>query len=136
MIVPRTTVLRIVGPILIVLALAGCGPTPPQAPLPQAMKLDSATGDIAAECGLTYQVTAFPGDHRADLASLEASARASAVKLASVYARNPAWIYQGETVGQIVGDGVAMLRACGLRRAARVLAVSAAASRRASRTAR
>ena len=76
--VPSTTVLRIVGPILIVLALAGCGPTPPQAPVAQAMKLDSATGDIAADCGLTYQVTAFPGDHRADLASLEASARASA----------------------------------------------------------
>jgi hypothetical protein len=136
--VRSTTVLRIVGPILIVLALAlaGCGATPPQAPLSEAMKLDSATGDIAADCGLTYQVTAFPGDHRADLASLEASARASAVKLASVYARNPAWNYQGETVGQIVGDGVAMLRACGLRGAARVLTVNAAASRRASRTAR
>jgi hypothetical protein len=100
---------------------AGCGATPPQAPLAQAKKLDSATGDIAAACGLSYQVAAFPGDHRADLANLAASATSSARKLASVYARNPAWIYQGETVRQIVDDGVAMLRACGLDGAARAL---------------
>ncbi len=55
-------------------------------------------------------MTAFSGDHRADLANLEASATSSARKLASVYRRNPAWIYQGETVGKIVHDGVAMLR--------------------------
>jgi len=113
---------------------AGCGPTPPQAPLAQAKKLDSATGDIAAACGLAYQVTAFPGDHRSDLASLEASATSSERKLASVYTRHPAWIYQGETVGNIVDDGVAMLRACGLHDAA--AALSAATSGRASGRAR
>jgi hypothetical protein len=115
-------------------AVAACGPTPPQAPLKQAMKLSVATGGISTACGLTYQVTAFPGDHRSDLETLEATASSNAIKLASVYANNAAWIYQGETVGKIVGDAVAMLKACGLRRAAGVL--SAAASRRASGTAR
>ncbi len=121
-----TTTRRTFAPLAAVLALAiggaGCGPTPPQAPFAQAKKLDSATGDIAAACGLSYQVTAFPGNHRADLANLEASATSGARKLASVYRRNPAWIYQGETVGKLVHDGVAMLRACGLDDAASALA--------------
>lgn len=121
----RSTIGRLlaplVGAVVVALAGAGCGATPPQAPFAQAKKLDSATGDIAAACGLSYQVTAFPGHHEADLSKLEASATSSARKLASVYARNPAWIYQGETVAQIVTDGVAMLHACGLHDAARVL---------------
>jgi hypothetical protein len=116
---------RMVPPLSVALVLtltgAGCGPTPPQAPYAQAKKLDAATSDISTACGLAYQVTAFPGDHRADLENLEASATASARKLASVYAGNPAWIYQGDTVGKIVDDGVAMLRTCGLDAAARVL---------------
>ena len=94
---------------------------PPQAPFAQANKLDSATGDISTDCGLSYQVTAFPGDHRVSIANLEASATSSARKLASVYARNPAWIYRGTTVRRIVDDGFAMLRTCGLNGAARVL---------------
>ena len=126
--------LRIFASVAAALALAGCGATPPQAPLPDAKKLDSATGDISTDCGLTYQVTAFAGEDRAELAHLEATASISARKLATVYRRNPAWIYQGETVGKIVGDAGAMLDACGLRHAAGVL--SAAASRRAFGTAR
>ncbi len=94
--------------------LAACGPTPPQAPLPYAKKLDSATSGISTACGEASQVTAFPGDHQADLVTLEVTASSSAQKLAGVFARNPAWIYQGETVGQIVHDSVAMLRSCGL----------------------
>jgi hypothetical protein len=125
----RGTLATLSAALVLAVAGASCGPTPPQAPFAQAKKLDSATGDIAAACGLTYQVTAFPGDHRAGLASLEASATSSARKLASVYAGNPAWIYQGETVGKIVDDGVAMLRACGLHGAAGAL--SAATSGRA-----
>jgi hypothetical protein len=110
--------------LVVTVAGAGCGPTPPQAPLAQAKKLDTATSDIAASCGLTYQVTAFPGDHRADLANLEVAATSSARKLASVYTRNPAWIYQGETVGELVHDGVAMLHTCGLRAAASALSTA------------
>ncbi len=101
--------------------LAGCGPPPPQAPPSQAKKLDASTSDLSTECGLTYQVTAFGGDHREDLANLESQAVASARSLASVYRRNPDWIYQGETVRQIVTDAVAMLHACGLTQAERKL---------------
>jgi hypothetical protein len=103
---------------LVVIALAGCGPPPPQAPHAQAMKLSASTGDISTECGLTYQITAFPGEHGKDLASLESQAKASVHSLASVYAQNPAWIYQGETVGQIVTEAASMLHTCGLNQAA------------------
>ena len=97
--------------------LAGCGPTPPQAPLPDAKKLDESTGDISSACGGAYQLSAFGGDHRKDLITLEATASSAAYKLAGVYHRNPAWIYQGETIGQIVSDADSMLGACGLPQA-------------------
>lgn len=111
--------------------VSACGSTAGQAPREQAMKLSVATGGISTACGLAYQTTAF---QKSDLETLEATASSSATKLASVYTRNPAWIYQGETVGQIVEDSIAMLNTCGLHRSAGVL--SAAASRRASGTAR
>ena len=97
------------------LALAACGPTPPQAPLPYAKKLDSATSGISTACGLAEQVTAFGGEHGKDLVTLEVTARSSGLKLASVYRRNPAWIYQGETVRQILADSESLLGSCGLR---------------------
>lgn len=103
------------------LAAAGCGATPPQAPYHQAKKLDASTSDLSTECGLTYQVTAFPGNHEKALASLENQAMVSARSLASVYRLRPEWIYQGETVRQIVSDALAMLHACGLIRAERTL---------------
>lgn len=103
------------------IVLSGCGPTPPQAPFHEAKKLDASTGDISTECGLSYQVTAFPGDHAKELANLEADAIESVRSLASVYHGNPAWIYQGETVGEIVRDATAMLHACGLTQAERAL---------------
>lgn len=102
----------------IVLVATGCGPTPPQAPLPQAKKLDSSTSAISTACGESYQVTAFPGDHRRDLQTLEATAASAARKLATVHRLNPAWIYQGETVAKIVQDGISSLRSCGLHGAA------------------
>jgi hypothetical protein len=106
------------------LALSGsaCGATPPQAPLHEAQKLDRSTSGISTACGETSQVTAFGGDHDRDLATLEATATSSARKLASVYRRNPAWIYQGETVAAIVNDAVSMLGDCGLPRAKATLA--------------
>jgi hypothetical protein len=107
---------------LLALAVSACGATPPQAPLPQAKKLDSSTSGISTACGETYQVTAFPGNHRRDLATLDATATSSARKLASVYRRNPAWIYQGETVAAIVKDALSMLSDCGLPGAKATLA--------------
>jgi hypothetical protein len=103
------------------LAAAACGALPPQAPLPEAKKLDSSTSGISTACGETAQVTAFPGDHRRDLATLEATAASSVRKLASVYRRNPAWIYQGETVAAIVKDAGSSLDDCGLHAARAVL---------------
>jgi hypothetical protein len=103
------------------LCLAACGATPPQAPPKQAMKLSVASGGISTTCGLTFQATAFPGDHKAELAVLEKKVSSNVEKLASVYARNPAWIYQGETIRQVVVDAVAMLQACGLTEAAETL---------------
>jgi hypothetical protein len=102
-------------------ALAACGAPPPQAPFVMAKKLDSATSGISTACGEAFQVTAFPGDHARDLATLEATAGSSARKLASVDLRNRRWIYQGQTVAEIVREGVADLRSCHLRTAAGVL---------------
>jgi hypothetical protein len=93
---------------------AGCGPTPPQAPLPDAMKLDSALSGIANACGLSYQTTAL---EHGSLSGLEAVAKRESQKLASVYARNPDWIYQGETVRTILADSISLLGDCGLNQA-------------------
>jgi hypothetical protein len=54
---------------------------------------------------------------------LEATAISAADKLASVYKRNPGWIYQGEPVHAIVTDSLTMLRECGLHHAAHALTV-------------
>jgi hypothetical protein len=106
---------------LLVLALSACGPTPPQAPFEQAKKLDNATSGISTACGLSSQVTAFPPVDQKALGTLEATATEDARKLARVYHRNPQWIYQGETVEQIVRDSLTALDACGLHAAAATL---------------
>jgi hypothetical protein len=125
----RSSAIRRILPLAGALALAACGATPPEAPLKQAARLDSATSGISTACGLTYQVTAFPGDHAADLETLEATASSSAQKLASVYAKNPAWMYQGETVGEIVRDALSMLDTCGLTQAEHTLRRATSAHR-------
>jgi len=113
--------MRRLGLPLIVAAIAACGPTPPQAPFEQAKRLDSATSGISTACGLSSQVTAFPPVDQKALGTLEATATEDARKLARVYRRNPNWIYQGETVRQIVRDSLTALDACGLRAAAGTL---------------
>jgi len=116
---PRST---LAPAITATLAIAACGPPPPQAPYLYAKQLDSATSGISTDCGLAYQVTAFPGEDRKDLIALEATASTSVRKLAKVWKRNPTWIYQGETVRQIVGASLQMLDSCGLRQAGAELA--------------
>lgn len=106
---------------LFAVGLCGCGPPPPQAPLIDAKKLDASTGAISTTCGESYQLLAFAAGARQDLQSLEVTATAAARKLAAVYARNPAWIYQGETVTEIVHDSASMLRSCRLEAAAAAL---------------
>jgi hypothetical protein len=108
--------------LIVILLAGGCGATPPQAPPPEAAKLDVSLSGISTACGLAYQLSAFPPPPRAQMAVLEATARTQATKLASVYAKNPAWIYQGETVSKIVDDGISALGSCGLSEARAALA--------------
>jgi hypothetical protein len=56
----RRTLAALSAALLLAIVIAGCGPTPPLAPLAEAKMLDAATSDIATACGLTYQVKAFP----------------------------------------------------------------------------
>ena len=107
--------------VLLAVAACGCGPTPPQAPLGQAKKLDEALSGISSACGLSQQVTAFPGGHQPNLTTLDDTAISDAQKLASVYARNPKWIYQSDTVRALVRDSISILHECGLHDAASVL---------------
>jgi hypothetical protein len=102
---------------LVLVSLAACGATPPQAPLPYAKKLDTSTSDISTACGEASQVMEFEGQNSPHLAGIEGAAERSARKLASVYRRNAEWVYQGETVGEIVVDAKRMLASCGLRSA-------------------
>ena len=116
------TLKRLLAVPALVLLLTACAGTSSQAPLKEAKKLSVSTGGISTACGLAFQATAFPGAHKKDLETLEATAASSAKKLASVYARNQAWIYQGQTVRQIVGEALSMLSTCGLTKAQGALA--------------
>jgi hypothetical protein len=97
--------------------LTGCGPPPPQAPTPQANLLSDSLGMIAQDCGEAFQATGFTA-RPPDLAAIEADARGRARELAGVFRRNPAWIYQGDTVRQLVALSVDYLRECHLAGAA------------------
>jgi hypothetical protein len=116
----RSPIVITVG--LAAIAVAGCGATPPQAPLAQAKKLDAATSGIANACGLSYQTTAFADGRRPNLSTLESTAITEAGKLASVYVLNPNWIYQSETVRAIVHDSISLLGDCRLTAAEATLA--------------
>jgi hypothetical protein len=107
---------------LLAAAPAGCGPTPPQAPPAAAARLDTSLSQISSACGLMYQESAFAPPPAARRAALESAATAQARKLAAVYARDPRWIYQGETVRTIVGESHSALGSCGLTRARAALA--------------
>jgi hypothetical protein len=111
---PITTALGLIATVALA---AGCGATPPQAPLRAAMKLDSALSGIAHACGLSYQTTALARKPVSPPGVLEAVATRHSDKLASVYAQNPDWIYQGETVRTIVQDSISALDGCGLEQA-------------------
>lgn len=118
---PTARARRLAAALALALVAAGCGAMPPQAPLRQAQKLNSATGGIAFACGQAFQLTEFGGEHGPGLAALDAKAAQSAHKLRRVAARNPSWIYQGETVAEIAAAGARKLRGCGLHGAAHVL---------------
>jgi hypothetical protein len=100
----------------IALGVGGCGAPPPQAPPSQANRLSDALSSIAQDCGEAYQQRAFAAT--SDLSSLEADAISRGRELAGVFHANRAWVYQGDTVLQIVALSVGYLRECHLDRAA------------------
>jgi len=105
-------------------SLSACGAKEPQAPKVQAERVAAALEGIAAACGESYQQLAFarsptaPGGERTPSAPLQSAATRRAQELADVYVQNPAWIYQSETLRQLVAQSVSRLRECALSEAA------------------
>lgn len=106
--------------ILLVVLLAGCGPTPPQAPGPQAHQLNESLSSISTACGDASAIRTFSND-RSALAKPEKQAGQQIPTLVRIYKQNPAWIFQGKTVAQLVVMAKTYLDACGLHAAARRL---------------
>ena len=106
--------------ILLVVLLAGCGPTPPQAPGPQAHQLNMSLSSISTACGQATAIKTFSNDKHA-LASMEKQAARQIPTLVRIYKQNPAWIFQGKTVAQLAVMTKTYLDECGLHAAARRL---------------
>ena len=103
------------------LALGGCGPTPPQAPGPQAHRLNKALSTFSTACGHATEIQEFSNDARA-LTITERQAEEQIPVLLRIYRQNPDWIFQGKSVAQLVDMSVTFLGECGLHHAARRLA--------------
>ena len=101
--------------------VAGCAQPGTSAPAAEAAKLDVATSRISVACGYAEEATAFGGSHPAQLPWIESIAVSGARKLAAVYVGDQSDLYQGESVGAIVNDGISLLHDCGLSGARRVL---------------
>jgi hypothetical protein len=99
------------------LAAVGCGPTPPQAPGPEAHRLNESLSTFSTACGHAIEVQTFSRDTRA-LRALERQALAQVPTVVTIYKRNPQWIFQGKTVAELVRLSVSYLDECGLHRAA------------------
>jgi hypothetical protein len=103
------------------LALGGCAQPGTQAPKPQAARLAVGTGDISTACGYLEELTAFGGHKGKDLDPIESMAETGAKKLAAVYAVDQTDIYQGESIGAVLGDSVSLLHDCRLAGAQQLL---------------
>jgi hypothetical protein len=106
--------------IAVVVLAAGCGPTPPQAPGPQAHRLNKALSTISSACGHAAEIQTFTNDAR-DMTITEHQAESKIPDLVRVYRQNPDWIFQGKTVAELVEMSVTFLHECGLHQAARRL---------------
>lgn len=102
-------------------SLAGCAQPGTQVPVDQAAKLAVGTSDISNACGYLEELTAFGGGQASGVASIESMADTGAGKLAAVYARDQTDIYQGESIGAVLGDSISLLHDCGLRGAQKLL---------------
>jgi hypothetical protein len=105
------------------LVVAGCGPTPPQAPGPQAYRLNKALSTLSVACGHAYEIRTFTKSPRA-LTATERQAEKQIPVLAQIYRRNPDWVFQGKTLAQLVQMSRTYLDQCGLDQAARRLAAA------------
>lgn len=94
-----------------------CGPPPPQVPASLANTVSTSVSDLSEACGQAYQAFA-PGGAAADLTPLEQQATTAGLDLARIEQRNPAWIYQGDTLQQVVALSVRRLLECRLNVAA------------------
>jgi hypothetical protein len=102
-------------------SLAGCAK--PGTPVTSKVsdKLDVATSRISVACGYKEELTATGQSHPKQLAWIESIAVSGARKLAGVYAQDQSHIYQGESVGAIVGDSISLLKDCRIPAARDVL---------------
>lgn len=98
-------------------ALAGCGATPPQAPGPEAYKLNLALSRFSSACGHATEIKEFVKDGRS-LTITERQAASQVPVVATIYKRNPNWIFQGKTVTELVQMSITFLNECGLHQAA------------------
>jgi hypothetical protein len=93
----------------------------PQVPSQQAAQIGVATSRIAVACGTAEELRAFGRPPQPGLAGQDSIASSGALKLAAVYRHDHGHIYQGESVGAVVHDSIALLGDCGLNKARHVL---------------
>jgi hypothetical protein len=98
-------------------AATGCGPTPPQAPGPEAHRLNKALSTFSSACGHASEINEFTKDRRA-MTITEHQAQSQIPHLVRVWRQNPDWIFQGKTVAELVQMSVTFLDECGLHEAA------------------
>lgn len=115
---PIATAKAAAPPVIVALAVAGCGQPGTPVTAAQWAKINTATRDITTACGFALQATAFPHQHPR-LAHLESMARAGAVQLSDVYDHDhdQTHLYQGEPVRATVKSSIALLTQCGLHKA-------------------
>lgn len=115
----RRRAVAFLGTAALAAAVAGCGALPPEAPVPVAGVVSRALTTIASACGESYRLQEFTP--HPDLSGLEATAGASARRLAPIVRRHPRWIYQSDTLTEIAHESAADLRGCSLPQAAAAL---------------
>jgi hypothetical protein len=102
-------------------AVAGCAQPGTQASKSEAAKLAVGTGDISIACGYIEQLTAFAPASPRQRASIESTAETGARKLAAVYAADQTGLYQGDSIGGLLGDSISLLHDCRLTQAEQIL---------------
>jgi uncharacterized protein YjiS (DUF1127 family) len=97
--------------------VAGCGPTPPQAPGPEAHQLNLALSTFSSACGHAIEIQTFDNSAR-DMTITEHQAQSKVPVLARIYKRNKNWVFQSKTVAELVQMSNSYLDECGLHAAA------------------